>query len=152
MFTRSIDPPRVVRSCVQAGVHHSAHTVGAFILVLAGCVSSGVAPGARPVRSAPTTVYVSSQLGIAGSGASVFDALLLLRPSLVQWSYIPGATFEEHIPTVFIDGLRAPSADVLYRIPCTRVRKIIVLDRAEAKARYGPDVVGGAILVTSAIP
>lgn len=156
MFTRSIDALHAVRSCVPASPSRTARAIGAAGLLVVGCAGSattnGFDGGSRAVRGAPVTVFVSSQLGIAGSGASVFDALVLLRPSLVQWSYIPGASFEEHIPTVFLDGVRLYEPDALNRIPCSRVRKIVVLDRAEARSRYGPGVVGGAILITSVMP
>ena len=107
-------------------------------------------PAEQPIAAAvePITVIVSSELGAAGSSASLYDALLRLRPRLVQWSYRSGARVEEQTPTVFVDGMRVGDVNALYRIPSGSVRKVLVLGPETARVRYGPDVMGGAILVT----
>jgi hypothetical protein len=136
------------------------HTSAVVLVVLTACIS-GIdrdvplanrhrAPTEQPIAVAaePITVLLSSQLAAVGTDVSLYNALLRVRPALGRWPSGVGLRAEEQVPTVFVDGLRVGDVTMLYRIPSAQVRKVLILGPQTARQRYGPDVRGGAILVS----
>jgi hypothetical protein len=105
-------------------------------------------PG-ETARGGGELTLVAAQLGMAGPVPSLYDALLRLRPDLVQWSYRMNGVVDAQLPVVFIDGARIGDVDALRAIPLRRTRKVVFIPADEALRRYGPAARGGAILVTS---
>ena len=142
----------------MGAAHPARHALaaGAAVALMVACGGTIQPRGAAPPTTDHAradermTVLVSSQLGAAGSGLSLYDALLRLQPALVQWSYRAGVRVDEQLPIVVIDGHRVGDVSALQRLPCSRVRKVLIIGGQAATARYGPGAGAGAILVTSA--
>ena len=96
------------------------------------------APG--PTVADHPRILVSAQLGAAGPGLSLYEALSRLHPEVMPPTV-------RGMPIVYVNGARATDPEVLTRTPAARVRKVELLEAAAAIRRLGAGHEAGAILL-----
>ena len=117
----------------------------ALVLTLTGC--------ARPPE--PGTGRTSSDIITRAEIASTsfdnaFDAVQRLRPLFLRARTT--ATSRTAYPVVYVDGIRRGAPEVLRTIAASTVAEIRYLSPAVASTRYGMNIVGGVIQVTTGRP
>lgn len=117
--------------------------VVAAILLLTACASSGERTGTRSPRNVITLEQIEGYHGD--------NAYLLVKSLHPSWLRERGRqSLALNAPVVvYMDGLRAGTADSLRDVDPRRVARIQYLDARAATSRYGTGHANGAIMVTT---
>ena len=113
-----------------------------LLLALASCAKTG-APG--PPRTS-SLVLTREEIG-STPVATAYDAVSRFRPRFLQ----PHATGTSHqaTPVVFVDGVRRGDIEVLRTIPVASLVEVRYLAPGDATTRFGLNIEGGVLDVTT---
>ncbi|GMV05772.1 MAG: hypothetical protein AMXMBFR53_20490 [Gemmatimonadota bacterium] len=126
--------------------------LAAALLSLGGCASAGGgsedARGATTSRSARAPI-TREEIGDR-SGLDLYELVRQLRPSWLQSRGQATPTGGVRLVQVVVDGTRQPGGvEVLRTLRGSQVQELRHLTGQEATTRYGLDVEGGVIVVTT---
>ena len=111
---------------------------------LIGC-APGVAGSRDSVRPSDGQELTARDLRRAGGARTLCDGVASLKPHFLR----PRRSHGRDAPTVVLNGVRAPSIDVLCEIPIETVEVVRFLEAAAATIRFGSLHSGTVLDVTT---